>query len=39
MDVTIVTTAERDDEAFALLAALGMPFRRQPGRETPQAAA
>jgi large subunit ribosomal protein L5 len=39
MDITIVTTGERDDEALALLAALGMPFRRQPGRETPQAAA
>ena len=39
MDITIVTTGERDDEAFALLAALGMPFRRQPGREAPQAAA
>jgi large subunit ribosomal protein L5 len=39
MDITIVTSGERDDEAFALLAALGMPFRRQPGRETPQAAA
>jgi large subunit ribosomal protein L5 len=38
MDITIVTTAERDDEALALLAALGMPFRRQPGRETPAAA-
>ncbi len=39
MDITIVTTAERDDEALALLAALGMPFRRQPGREAAQAAA
>lgn len=29
MDITIVTTAERDDEALALLAAFGMPFRRQ----------
>jgi large subunit ribosomal protein L5 len=38
MDITIVTTAERDDEALALLAALGMPFRRQPSRETPAAA-
>jgi large subunit ribosomal protein L5 len=38
MDITIVTTAERDDEALALLAALGMPFRRQPTRETPAAA-
>lgn len=33
MDVTIVTTAERDDEALALLAAFGMPFRRQPTRQ------
>ena len=38
MDITIVTTAERDDEALALLAALGMPFRRQPSRETTAAA-
>ena len=38
MDITIVTTAERDDEAMALLAALGMPFRRQPAREAPAAA-
>jgi len=35
MDITIVTTAERDDEAFALLSAFGMPFRGQPvARET-----
>jgi large subunit ribosomal protein L5 len=27
MDVTIVTTAERDDLALALLKELGMPFR------------
>lgn len=27
MDVTIVTTAENDEEAMALLSALGMPFR------------
>lgn len=27
MDVTIVTTAENDEEAMALLGALGMPFR------------
>ncbi|MGH7558340.1 MAG: 50S ribosomal protein L5 [Gemmatimonadota bacterium] len=32
MDITIVTTAERDDEAFALLSAFGMPFRRQAAR-------
>lgn len=29
MDITIVTTADRDDEAYALLAAFGMPFRRR----------
>jgi large subunit ribosomal protein L5 len=28
MDVTFVTTAERDDQALALLKELGMPFRR-----------
>lgn len=28
MDIVIVTTARTDDEAFSLLAALGMPFRR-----------
>lgn len=39
MDITIVTTAERDDESLALLAAFGMPFRRQPGREASPAAA
>lgn len=33
MDITIVTTAERDDEAYALLAAFGMPFRPQPARQ------
>ena len=35
LDITITTTAQSDDEAFALLEALGMPFSRQ-GR--PQAA-
>ncbi len=35
LDITITTTAESDDEAFALLEALGMPFSRE-GR--PQAA-
>lgn len=30
MDITIVTTAERDDEALALLRELGMPFRGTP---------
>ncbi|MCK4351290.1 MAG: 50S ribosomal protein L5 [Candidatus Latescibacteria bacterium] len=29
MNVAIVTTAETDEEAFALLAGLGMPFQRQ----------
>lgn len=29
MDITICTTARRDDEALALLRALGMPFRGQ----------
>lgn len=29
MDITIVTTAKTDEEAFALLAGLGMPFRRK----------
>ncbi|MGH2832784.1 MAG: 50S ribosomal protein L5 [Solirubrobacteraceae bacterium] len=29
MDITITTTAQTDVEAFALLAALGMPFARQ----------
>src|SRR5881275_2295627 len=28
LDVTITTTAQTDEEAFALLAAFGMPFRR-----------
>ncbi len=32
MDITIVTTAGRDDEAYALLAAFGMPFRRRPNQ-------
>ena len=35
LDITITTTAQSDDEAFALLEALGMPFSRE-GR--PQAA-
>ena len=29
MDITITTTAQSDDEAFALLEALGMPFARE----------
>jgi len=28
LDIVIVTTAETDEEAKALLSALGMPFRR-----------
>ena len=36
LDITITTTASSDDESFALLQALGMPFSRE-GR--PQAAA
>jgi large subunit ribosomal protein L5 len=32
LDITITTTAESDDEAFALLEALGMPFSRE-GRQ------
>jgi large subunit ribosomal protein L5 len=36
LDITITTTASRDDESFALLQALGMPFSRE-GR--PQGAA
>ena len=28
MDIVIVTTARKDDEAYALLEALGMPFHR-----------
>ncbi|HUO99922.1 MAG TPA: 50S ribosomal protein L5 [Gemmatimonadota bacterium] len=37
MDITIVTTAERDDEALALLAAFGMPFRRPTARQAAEA--
>ena len=29
MDITIVTTAETDKEGYALLAALGMPFKKE----------
>ncbi len=36
LDVTITTSAHSDEEAYALLEALGMPFA---GRETPAAAA
>ena len=35
MDVTIVTTAKTDEEAYALLRLLGMPFARR-GEEQPQ---
>jgi large subunit ribosomal protein L5 len=38
LDITITTTAQSDDEAFALLEALGMPFAREgrPGAATTQ---
>jgi large subunit ribosomal protein L5 len=42
LDVTFVTTAKRDDQALALLKALGMPFReaeREPARRGAQAPA
>lgn len=39
MDITFVTTADRDDEALALLTAFGMPFRRQPQRQAAEAQA
>jgi len=41
LDVTIATTANSDEEAFALLEAFGMPFRRdgRPGAEDTEAAA
>jgi large subunit ribosomal protein L5 len=42
MDVTFVTTAKTDEEAFALLEALGMPFTKKsapaPVAEVPAAA-
>lgn len=40
LDVTITTTAETDEEAFALLDALGMPFAEggRPGEEDKEAA-
>jgi large subunit ribosomal protein L5 len=38
LDITITTTAANDDEAFALLEALGMPFARE-GRPAAAAAA
>ena len=38
MDITVVTTANRDDQAFALLRELGMPFRSEDkgGARVPQ---
>ena len=33
MDISIVTTARTDDEARAMLQALGMPFKRQQGQQ------
>jgi large subunit ribosomal protein L5 len=40
LDVTITTTARTDEEAFALLAAFGMPFQQEgrPGEEGDEAA-
>ena len=38
LDITITTTAQSDEESFALLEALGMPFSRE-GRNQPAAAA
>jgi large subunit ribosomal protein L5 len=40
LDVTIATTAQTDEEAFALLDAFGMPFQREgrPGSEDAEAA-
>jgi large subunit ribosomal protein L5 len=38
MDITIVTTAERDDIAFALLRELGMPFRGEDSKRAVSAA-
>ena len=40
LDVTITTTAQTDEEAFALLEALGMPFSQEgrPGQEAAEAA-
>jgi large subunit ribosomal protein L5 len=37
LDITITTTAQSDDEAFALLEALGMPFSKE-GRSEAAAA-
>lgn len=37
LDVTITTTAKTDQEAFELLAMLGMPFRRDASQEQPAA--
>jgi large subunit ribosomal protein L5 len=38
LDVSITTTAATDEEAFALLSELGMPFRREEGGDGPSAA-
>jgi large subunit ribosomal protein L5 len=38
LDISITTTAETDEEAFALLTELGMPFRREEGGDGPTAA-
>jgi large subunit ribosomal protein L5 len=37
MDITVVTTATRDDEAYALLSAFGMPFRHRPNQQPVEA--
>jgi len=35
LDITITTTAQNDEEAYALLEAMGMPFARDGGRGAP----
>ncbi len=37
MDITFVTTAQTDEEAYALLKELGLPFRKREGAEAPAA--
>jgi large subunit ribosomal protein L5 len=34
LDVAITTTAQTDDEGFALLKGLGLPFREKEGAES-----
>jgi len=38
LDITIVTTAQSDDEGRELLKLLGMPFRRTESSNAPKAA-